>query len=280
MPSTRSASADLRVGLELIEVATAASNHDQFAATVLPRLNDLLCGDSGTYVEVGHERPTNATAVGIPHPRGYAELLEVWRTRNREHPWVAQMLTTADVSALRLTDMVSSRELMRTAFFHDFFLPRDVRHGLYVHIGRTQQELVGIGVVRRTGDFSERERGLLNILRGPLSGAWAQLSARAELEVRVIQLSTTRREHLADRTQLARLTESERQTAVLVARGLDNRAVARARHVSVKAVEQHLTSVYRKLGVSSRTHLLARYGTVLTLPEPRDSPIAQAIAPS
>ena len=41
----------------------------------------------------------------------------------------------------------------------------------------------------------------------------------------------------------------------LLVRGYDNRAISLALGVSVKAVEQHLTHVFRKLGVDSRTQL-------------------------
>ncbi|MDA0185765.1 helix-turn-helix transcriptional regulator, partial [Solirubrobacter phytolaccae] len=55
----------------------------------------------------------------------------------------------------------------------------------------------------------------------------------------------------------SRLTPQERSVAHLVATGRSNRDVAAELLVSVKTVERHLTSVYRKLGVGSRTELTA-----------------------
>ncbi len=52
-----------------------------------------------------------------------------------------------------------------------------------------------------------------------------------------------------------RLTPQEQQVAYAVAEGQTNRQVAAALFVSSKTVEVHLTRVYRKLGVSSRTQL-------------------------
>ena len=46
----------------------------------------------------------------------------------------------------------------------------------------------------------------------------------------------------------------------LAARGLTNRAVATELAVSVKAVEWHLSHVYRKLGISSRLRLPGAMG--------------------
>ena len=59
------------------------------------------------------------------------------------------------------------------------------------------------------------------------------------------------------------LTPAERRVAEVVAGGATNRAAADQLFVSVRAVEVHLTSIYRKLGIRSRTELagpLARTG--------------------
>jgi DNA-binding CsgD family transcriptional regulator len=51
------------------------------------------------------------------------------------------------------------------------------------------------------------------------------------------------------------LTETEWRVASLVAQGLSNRQVADRLFVSVRTVEGHLSGIYRKLGVRSRTEL-------------------------
>ena len=48
----------------------------------------------------------------------------------------------------------------------------------------------------------------------------------------------------------------------LVVSGLPNAEVAERLVVSRKAVEYHLSNVYAKLGISSRTQLLVHVGTV------------------
>ena len=51
------------------------------------------------------------------------------------------------------------------------------------------------------------------------------------------------------------LFRSERRVAELVAGGSTNTAVAARLKISVRAVEKHLTSCYRKLGVPGRSGL-------------------------
>jgi DNA-binding NarL/FixJ family response regulator len=54
------------------------------------------------------------------------------------------------------------------------------------------------------------------------------------------------------------LSPSEQAVAELVASGLSNKEVAARLFVSVYTVEAHLSSVYAKLGIRSRTQLAAR----------------------
>ena len=54
------------------------------------------------------------------------------------------------------------------------------------------------------------------------------------------------------------LTPTERRVAALVARGRKNREIAESLYMSVGSVEAHLTRIYRKLEIRSRSEL-ARY---------------------
>ncbi len=64
----------------------------------------------------------------------------------------------------------------------------------------------------------------------------------------------------ADETELDQLTPREREVLQLIARGYAYKEVGRRLSVSVKTVETHVSSVLRKLQLSSR-HELARWAT-------------------
>ena len=51
------------------------------------------------------------------------------------------------------------------------------------------------------------------------------------------------------------LTASEKRVANFAAEGLSNKDIAQALFVTTKTVEVHLSNVYRKLGIGSRTEL-------------------------
>jgi DNA-binding CsgD family transcriptional regulator len=56
------------------------------------------------------------------------------------------------------------------------------------------------------------------------------------------------------------LTDREREIAAMVAQGRSNKQVARALFLSEKTVEHHLSRIYAKLGVRSRTELARALG--------------------
>jgi DNA-binding CsgD family transcriptional regulator len=77
------------------------------------------------------------------------------------------------------------------------------------------------------------------------------LVAQAESEL----LGTGARPRRIALSGLESLTPSERRVAELAAAGPTNREIAQALFVTPKTVEVHLSSVYRKLGISSRSQL-------------------------
>jgi DNA-binding NarL/FixJ family response regulator len=54
------------------------------------------------------------------------------------------------------------------------------------------------------------------------------------------------------------LTDRELQVLELAAQGLTNHEIAQRLYISVRTVEAHLTHVYDKLGVASRTEAVVR----------------------
>ena len=85
-----------------------------------------------------------------------------------------------------------------------------------------------------------------------ICGATA-LAARAEREL----LATGARPRRVALSGVESLTPSERRVAEMAADGPTNREIAQALFVTQRTVEVHLTSIYRKLAISSRSQLAA-----------------------
>jgi DNA-binding CsgD family transcriptional regulator len=108
--------------------------------------------------------------------------------------------------------------------------------------------------LRRHGRRSaarERLRSALAICAERGAAIWAD-RARRELQA----TGETVQPHADDPRR--QLTPQELQIALLVVDGARNQDVATSLFLSSKTVEAHLTRVYRKLGVTSRTQLAAR----------------------
>ena len=110
--------------------------------------------------------------------------------------------------------------------------------------------LLAHGVVQRRAGRRKLARETLQAARA----AFEAVSARGWAE----RAAAEGERIPARRTAGEDLTPAEARTAALVAKGHTNREVARTLFVSEKAVEAHLTRVYRKLGVRSRAALAAK----------------------
>jgi DNA-binding NarL/FixJ family response regulator len=113
-------------------------------------------------------------------------------------------------------------------------------------------DLAGLLILGHDPDMRDRALALLRSAEEhtgrhelwPLQGRVRRLLERLGEQPRKVQTEA-----------MASLTSSEQRVARMAAEGLTNRQIASELVVTVKAVEWHLSHVYRKLGISSRTHL-------------------------
>jgi DNA-binding CsgD family transcriptional regulator len=109
--------------------------------------------------------------------------------------------------------------------------------------------LLGLGIVRRRARQKRGSREAIEEARAIFEELGAGLwSARADSELG----------RIGGRTRASELTEVERRVARLVAEGRTNREVAAALFLADRTVASHLTRIYAKLDVRSRTELAHR----------------------
>ncbi len=82
---------------------------------------------------------------------------------------------------------------------------------------------------------------------------WVGRSVTGHLLEELAAVSRPRAPDAAKR--LAGLTRRERELVALVAAGASNKEIAERLSIAERTVKAHLTSIFRKLGVSSRLHL-------------------------
>jgi DNA-binding CsgD family transcriptional regulator len=114
--------------------------------------------------------------------------------------------------------------------------------------GKARAQLA-LGVVRRR---ARQKRAARDAIRAALSG-FEQLGAAISVAKARAELGS-----IGGRTREEGLTAAEHRVAALVAEGRTNREVAAALFLGERTVAGHLTHIYAKLGVRSRTELARR----------------------
>ena len=213
--------------------------------------------------------------------RTLGDALEAYDFRNPAFlPWRSQAALTLHLLGRRAESLELAQDGLELA--RRWAAPRTVGVALralgLVQGGPEGQALLGeaVAVLRGAQAQVEHARALVDLgaalrRRNRRGDAQAPLRQGLELAYRAGATGLVRRaqEELAATgarprklvlTGVDALTASERRVARMAAEGLSNKELAQALFVTVKAVEVHLSSVYRKLQISSRGQLAEALG--------------------
>jgi DNA-binding CsgD family transcriptional regulator len=241
-------SSDLRAVLEFVETAWALSGERPFAPETLAALQRLIPSDLVGYSEIDrHNRRTieyfNSDG-GEGDDGGEEELF--WSIVD-EHPLCRLQFAYADFSATRLSDVIAQRELVDTRVYADWFRPAGVVAQLEAGISRSRIRTRNFVFDRSQGDFSDRDRAVLDRATPHLA--------------RIHETAQLRRDAAgADASEVERLSAREEEVLELVGAGLTNAQIAERLWISPGTVKKHLDNIYDRLGVRGRAAAVARAG--------------------
>jgi DNA-binding CsgD family transcriptional regulator len=148
-----------------------------------------------------------------------------------------------DGGVVCLSDLVSTRRLLSTAYFDAMLRPSNARFVMSVAL-RDGDAITGVlSLVRdaAAGDFDTPDRALAQRFAPLLSAAYRGATAPAP----------------APDDRLAALTPREREIVRHVVTGQPNKEIARRLDVSPWTVKNHLRAIFEKTGVRKRTALCA-----------------------
>ncbi|WP_276515695.1 AAA family ATPase [Saccharothrix coeruleofusca] len=271
----------------LLMAQTLQGKHDEAARTLaLPVPDVMFETPSGLFYLMARGRhyvERGLAQVALDDFQAVGDLLDQWgMEQNEALPWRTEMAA----AHLQLGDREAAARYAREQL-------RRIGQGGHLRVrGRTLRLLAAtrelrlrppvlhdaVDVLHRSGDKFELASAL-----AALHDAYTQLgeAGRARSVARKVNSikqaffveQPARRVDAADgpaetEVDMLILSDAERRVARFAAKGLTNREIAGRLYLTTSTVEQHLTRIYRKLGVSSRVQLLSRLGPQPAVPHP------------
>lgn len=176
---------DLRAMLEFLRANYALKGHERFIANAVHGLPRLVRSDLSAYCEIDPLQQASTNWLDRPEVNT-PEAARIWESHMLEMPVLAHYLQTGDGRAFKVTDFVSQRRFRDTGVYTDHYRPKRIEYVLATWVP-SPRVAIGIGLHRQTGDFTDDERLLLELLRPHLIQGWrnAQMVTRLEREARV-----------------------------------------------------------------------------------------------
>jgi DNA-binding CsgD family transcriptional regulator len=230
---------DVHDALEFVHTAASADSNDPFPSEALAVLGRLIPGEFATYSEWDTTGAPHATkVVGAPVVPISVDIAEARRDLCCSYP-LTVVGRSSEQRALRLSDFVPLRELRSAEYYDRVLRPLGIDYELRLFLTSPSgtSRVFAFTRTRSQGDFSERDRALLELLRPFL------------VEIR----------NRHERPNSARgLTRREAEILRWVARGKTNREIAALLFVSPYTVRTHLEHAFEKLGVHTRAAAIAK----------------------
>jgi len=126
------------------------------------------------------------------HPLGsfdaFPDGLTIFAQHLQEHPLITYVHRTGDGRAMKISDFLTRRQFHNLGLYHEFYRKLDVEHQIAIVLPSPPPVVLGLALNRGRGDFSERERQLLDLLRPHLVQAHRSAAAVMQLRKELTQL--------------------------------------------------------------------------------------------
>jgi DNA-binding CsgD family transcriptional regulator len=216
----------LELAVEMAAMNPAEADYDWIARA----LQDVLECPTAAFSEVGRD---GVHGLGWPHTQlPPSTMTELTRRYMQRHPLIQHYLRTADRRPLAVTDMTSLRRWRSSAAGSDIHAVMGFYDHLAIPLPSRPGTMRAFALGRPDSGFTTQEREFVERLHPSL----VVLDHRAQ----------TLRSSSA-----SALTRRENQVLEKIAAGLTRQMTARRLQISIRTVDKHLESIYRKLGVNS-----------------------------
>ena len=234
---------DYRAGWRLLcDMSDAAGDATDFARHGVGELTRLVASEITTLSVCD---PYSNTRRVVSNPEGAisAEDRDCFDRHFSTHPLVRYHFSHPQGGAWRISDSLPQSEFRKSGLYGEYYQRIGIDHVVAVPLFVDRGLLVSFVLNRIGRDFSDRERALLDLVRGPLSSLYRHAQSRRPATRGFAALPITLR---------------ERDVLTWVAAGKTDREIAVILGMSPRTVQKHLQHVYEKLGVETRTAAVMR----------------------
>ncbi len=158
--------------------------------------------------------------------------------------------------AVRVTDVLPQNQLRRTEFFNDFLARDGLYWGVNLYAWYADRNIGDMRIWRdrQRENFTRDDLEILDLVRPALVAALHRCRGAAAIPEQSGSDADTAC------GAAAVLSAREREVAVLAARGLADKEIARRLGIAATTVRTHIDHAFRKLGVDNRTSLVRKLG--------------------
>jgi DNA-binding CsgD family transcriptional regulator len=174
---------DFRALLSFLREGYAVRDHESFVSYLLSGITRLVPAILVGYAEMN---PSAKTSLNRFHPGGIASTAtdREWEAHMHEHPVLAHNRRTGDGRALKISDFVDQRAFRRSGLYNSIYRRMGIEDALCFALPSNPARIIGMALHRERRNFTERERRLLNLVRGHLIQAWHNAKAFTEIQKR------------------------------------------------------------------------------------------------
>lgn len=171
---TQLSAKDLRAALDFVGEVHAFEDLDSFRTGILPGLKRLVPCDLVGYNEVsGPAEP----ALVLTYPVQMLPFAgEALARLAHQHPLIS-VQANGDIGTYKISDFLSRRQFHSLELYQDLY--RRIEAEDQIAFGLPGQLVIGVAMNRDRGEFSERDRGMLDLLAPHLAQARGQIVERA-----------------------------------------------------------------------------------------------------
>ncbi|HET6509140.1 MAG TPA: LuxR C-terminal-related transcriptional regulator [Baekduia sp.] len=224
----------------------------EFRSGLLDALARLVPSEWASLNEMGR---ASDEVVFVTSPEPADEYREAFTRLAGQNPLVERFLRTLDGRSYRFSDVVSRDELHALDLYREVYAHIDVEHQIAFVVETASETFLAVALSRRDPDYTDAERALLDRVRPAI--IQAHRHAVAHMRLRYALTREQSQATIATALRDAGLTVREAEIVSLLAVGHSNASLATALGISVRTVNKHLQTAYRKLAVGGRSSAAA-----------------------